>query len=276
MDDQGGAGGATAADAARDRQRVAGQVVVITGASAGIGAALAERLAREGALVVLTARRAEELQAVAARCGPGALAVPADATDAAALGAVAEAAVARHGRLDVWVNNVGRGITRAPSAVRDADVLEMIRANVLPALYGAEAALPHFRARGTGQLVNVSSMLGRVPSAPFRAAYSAAKHHLNALTANLRDELRTTHPGIVVTLVSPGVVATDFGANALHGGPDSRTLPEAQPVEEVAAVLAWAIAERREDVYTRPGMRQRVLDHFARVGEDPPPEALAP
>ena len=80
--------------------------------------------------------------------------------------------------------------------------------------------MAHFKARGRGQVVNVSSSLGRVPSVVHRSAYSASKHFLNALTANLRDELAPSHPAITVSLVSPGLTFTEFGKNALHGGAD--------------------------------------------------------
>ena len=105
-------------------------------------------------------------------------------------------------------------------------------------------------------------MLGRVPFAPFRSAYSAAKHALNALTANLRMELRATHPAIHVSMVHPGVVATDFGNNALHGGVDSRKLPGAQPAEEVAAGHRGrhrAAARRRVHAARRAADRCRLL-----------------
>jgi NAD(P)-dependent dehydrogenase (short-subunit alcohol dehydrogenase family) len=126
-----------------------------------------------------------------------------------------------------------------------------------------QALLPHFRARGDGQIVNVSSMLGRLPLAPFRSAYSASKHALNALTANLRLELRASDPGIVVSAVHPGVVATEFGANALHGGPDSRGFSGAQSADEVAAVIVDVIRHRRIDAYTRPGAQGLVGAYYA-------------
>jgi len=122
--------------------------------------------------------------------------------------------------------------------------------------------LPHFQERGRGHLINVSSMLGRVPFVAARSAYSASKHALNALTASLRLELRDHWPAIHVSTVSPGVVATDFGLNALGGGPDSRALPMAQPVEEVAQVIEELIDHPRADVYTRPGMQQMVIDYL--------------
>lgn len=248
---------------------MADEVVVITGASAGIGAALAERLAKDGAAVVLVARRADVLDAVRARCGDRALAVTADVTRPADMTRVAEAAIARFGHIDVWVNNAGRGITRLPSELTDADIDEMMLVNVKSVVYAVGAVLPHFKARGRGHIVNVSSVLGRRPWALFRSAYSGAKHFLNAYSAMLRDELREPYPGIQVSVVSPGVVATEFGINAVHGGPDSRTFEGAQTAGEVAAVIAGVIRSRAADVYTRPESRQAVLDYLADLAQDP-------
>jgi len=238
------------------------KVVVITGASGGIGAALAKRVAERGGRPVLAARREPELLRVAAECGRDAVPVVADVTRREQVQRILDAALARFGHLDVWVNNAGRGITRPVSELSDADFDEMLRVNVKSALYGMQAVLPHFRERGRGHIINVSSMLGRVPFAPMRSAYSAAKHALNALTANLRMELATQYPEIHVSTVLPGVVATDFGLHALAGGPDSRLLPAAQPVEEVAEVIAGVIEHPRADVYTRPGLQQRVITYY--------------
>jgi short-subunit dehydrogenase len=248
---------------------MSGRTIVITGASAGIGATLAEQLTARGDEVVIVARREAELRQVAARCDGKAHPIVADVTTRAAVQSVVREAIERLGHVDVWVNNAGRGITRPVSQLTDDDVDEMMRVNVKSALYGMQEILPHFVERGTGQIVNVSSMLGRVPMATFRSAYNGAKHFLNAITANLRDELREKYPGITVSLVSPGVVATEFGSNAAYGGPDSRTLPMSQPVEEVAEVIARVIDTRATDVYTRAGMRQMVLDYFSRTGTDP-------
>lgn len=243
--------------------RVENRVVVVTGASAGIGAALAARLGEAGARPVLVARRAALLAQAAAASGPHAMHLPADVTRREDVERVVATVLAQHGQLDVWVNNAGRGISRLVSELTDDDLDEMMRVNVKSALYGMQAVLPHFRARGTGHIVNVSSLLGRVPTAPFRSAYAAAKHALNALTANLRMELAATHPDIHVTAVHPGIVATDFGLNAHHGGPDSRTLPGAQPLGEVVDVLLDVIARPRADVYTRPGAKEMVVAYFS-------------
>ncbi len=244
-------------------------VVVITGASSGIGAALAERLARDGMQVALVARRAEALAEVVARCGGEALAVVADMTVRTDAERAVSEALARFGHIDVWINNVGRGISRPATELTDDDIDDMMRVNVKSALYGMQAVLPHFTSRGRGHLINVSSVLGRRPMTPYRSAYNGAKHFLNALTANVRDDLAAAHPGIAVSLVSPGVVRTEFGLRAVHGGPDSRTLPNSQSAEEVAEVIAGVIASRAPDVYTRAGVKQMVLGYLDELTADP-------
>jgi len=239
------------------------RVVVITGASGGIGEALARAAHARGAAVVLAARRAARLTEVAGSLGARTLAVATDVTRRAEVERLAAAAISHFGAVDVWVNNAGRGITRAVLQLSDDDFDEMMRVNVKSALYGMQAILPHFMERGRGQVINVSSMLGRVPFAPQRSAYNAAKHALNALTASLRMDLVEKHPGIRITTVSPPVVATEFGVNALGGGIDSRQFRDAQPVEEVAAVIVEAMEHPSADVYTRPGMREAVAGYFA-------------
>jgi len=245
------------------------QVVVITGASSGIGAAVAEQLGAKGNAVVLVARRARELREVADRCGARALPIAADVTRREEVRRVVTEALAHFGRVDVWINNVGQGISRNPTALTDADIDDMIQVNVKSALYGMQEVLPHFKERGTGQVINVSSMLGRIPFAVIRSAYCGAKHFLNALTATFRAEVQATHPGIEFTLVSPGVVRTDFGLNAMHGGPDSRSFPASQSAEEVAAVIVEVIASRKPDVYTRSGAHAQVVGYYQSLGVDP-------
>jgi len=239
------------------------QVIVITGASGGIGGALARLAGSRGARLVLAARRERELGEIAAKSGAGALPVVADVTRRDQVERVLDSALVRFGHVDVWVNNAGRGITRPVSALTDAEFDEMMLVNVKSALYGMQAVLPHFQGRGRGHIINLSSMLGRVPLMPQRSAYTAAKHALNALTASLRMELRERWPDIHVSTVSPGVVATEFGVHALGGGFDSRQMPNAQPVDEVAQVIADLIDHPRADVYTRPGMREQVAAYFA-------------
>ena len=239
------------------------RIVVITGGSAGIGAALAAQVVQAGATPVLVARRERELSEVAARAGGDAEFIVADVTRRADVERVAGEIVSRLGRIDVWVNNAGTGISRMVSELVDEDIDDMMRINVKAPLYGMQAVLPHFRARGRGHIINVSSMLGRVPMAPARSAYSAAKHALNALTTNLRMELATSDPGIHVSLVLPGVVRTEFGLSAKYGGVDSRLLPNSQSAEEVAAVILDVIEHPRAEAYTRPGAQKMVVDYYA-------------
>jgi short-subunit dehydrogenase len=245
------------------------RVAVITGASSGIGAALAMELANRGTSLVLMARRQDALASVAARCRGKTEVIGGDATQRVAVRAVVDGAIARFGHIDVWINNVGQGISCPPSELTDDDVDEMVRVNVKSALYAMQEVLPHFKARKAGHVINVSSLLGRLPYVMLRSAYCGAKHFLNALTATFRAEVQQTHPGIEFTIVSPGVVRTDFGVNARHSGPDTRHLPESQSPEEVAVVIADVIESRRPDVYTRPGASARVAAFYASVGVDP-------
>jgi NAD(P)-dependent dehydrogenase (short-subunit alcohol dehydrogenase family) len=256
------------------------RVVVITGASSGIGAALAERVGSLGGQPVLAARREGELADVAARSGPRAAYLVADVTQREDVQRVFDTTLARCGHIDVWVNNAGRGITRPVSLLSDEEFDEMMLVNVKSALYGMQVVLPHFQERGRGHIINLSSLLGRLPFVPSRSAYSAAKHALNALTACLRLEIKERFPGIHVSTVSPGVVATGFGLSALGGGPDSRSLPMAQPAGEVADVIVGLIERPRADVYTRPGAQQWVADYFGAedmtAAESRPPFARGP
>jgi NAD(P)-dependent dehydrogenase (short-subunit alcohol dehydrogenase family) len=237
------------------------RVIVITGASSGIGLALARTVAARGARVVLAARRQQALEAAAAAL-PQAMAVVADVTRRADVERLLDRSVARFGHVDAWVNNAGRGISKPALQLTEDDLDEMMRVNVKSALHGMQVAAAHFMARGQGHLINVSSMLGRVPFAPARSAYSAAKHALNSLTANVRSELAATHPGIRVSLVLPGVVATDFGLNALGGGVDNRQLPNAQDVGEVARAIADLLESPRDELYTRPEYQAQVVGYF--------------
>ena len=247
---------------------MADRIVVITGASSGIGAALAERAAEAGDTVMLVARNEARLREVAARCGPRAHVHLADVSDRAEVRRAVAVAVSRFERIDVWVNNVGQGISRPPSQLTDGDIDLMMRVNVLSALYGMQETLPHFRSRETGHVINVSSMLGRIPAAVPRVAYNGAKHFLNALTANFRSEVQEEHPGIAYSLVSPGVVYTEFGRNAVHGGPDSRSFPQGQSADEVAGIILRVMETRAPDVYTRPESHGRVVAYFDALGRE--------
>ncbi|MFY3385103.1 SDR family oxidoreductase [Paracidovorax sp. MALMAid1276] len=185
-------------------------VVVVTGASSGIGHATALALARTGARLVLAARNADTLAPVAKACraegASAALAVPTDVTDADAVDRLARTAVGHHGRIDVWVNCVGVGALGEFHQTPVAAHRRVVEANLLGHLYGAHAALRQFRAQGQGRLINLVSAGGWIPT-PFAAAYTASKFGLRGLSAALRAEVAHL-PGIHVCDVAPTVVDT--------------------------------------------------------------------
>jgi len=240
--------------------------IVITGASGGIGAALAVQLGAAGHRVALAARREAELKEVAARVGAGAIVVPTDVTRRGDVERLRDRAIDAFGHVDVWINNAGRGITKPVLELTDEELDLMMTVNVKSALYGMQAIAPHFKTRGLGQIINVSSFLSRVPFATFRSGYNAAKAALNALTANARVDLARTHPGIHVTLVMPGLVSTDFQRNAVGGTPPLPASTPSQTPDEVAGAIVHAIEHPVAEVYTNPQQAAIVLQYFQDVG----------
>ncbi len=242
------------------------KVIVITGASTGIGAELARQLAARGEYLMLAARNSEVLRQVARSCGRDTFYYATDMTRRQDVKRLCEEALRTFDHVDVWINNAGRGITRQVLDLTDEDFDEMMTVNVKSALYGMQAILPHFKERGEGHLINVSSFLSRVPFATQRSVYSAAKAALNTLTANLRMDLRAEYPNIHVSLVMPGAVSTEFAANARHGAPLAAPLPNVQTAAEVAAVMVELIDHPQAEVYTNPTVQvERVKRYYADV-----------
>jgi NAD(P)-dependent dehydrogenase (short-subunit alcohol dehydrogenase family) len=241
---------------------MAGSVVVVTGASSGIGRATALELARRGATVVLAARREDALQAVAGRCrevGGQALAVPTDVRDQAAVTALAARAVERFGRIDVWVNNAGVYLLGSVEETPPEPYRQVLETNFFGAVHGARAVLPVFRRQGGGVLVNVASVYAKV-AGPYLSAYVASKHAVRALSESLRQELRGV-PGVRVCTVSPSAIDTPlFGHTANYTGRAVKPPPPAYPPERVArAIVRSALRPRRERIVGNAGRQLNLV-----------------
>jgi NADP-dependent 3-hydroxy acid dehydrogenase YdfG len=247
-----------------------GKVVVITGASSGIGAALARKLGARGDQVALGARREALLRKVASESGPGALYVVTDVTKRADVERLRDEAIGKFGHIDVWVNNAGRGFTANVEALSDADVRMIFDTVVMSVLYGMQTVLPHFKERGEGHIVNVSSFLGRVPLLSYRFIYSASKSAVNVLSANLRMDLMEKYPGIHVSVVLPGIVDTPYhevagpGLKVRAGGFLGPTRVES--AEEVAGKIVEVIDRPRAETYTNPTSAETVDEYYRDVG----------
>jgi len=216
-----------------------GKVVWITGASAGIGEALAQELARLGARLVLSARNEAALHRVAAACAPAeTLVLPLDLALPATFGDAVSAVQARFGQLDVLINN--GGISQRSMALETS--LEVDRRLMEVDYFGpvalSKAVLPAMLARGSGRIVVISSLVGKFGT-PYRSAYSAAKHALHGFFDSLRAELHGS--GVGVSIICPGFIHTGVSVNALTG--DGRAL--GQMDEATAAGLAPAEFARR-------------------------------
>jgi short-subunit dehydrogenase len=197
------------------------------------------------------------------------MAVVTDVTRRAEVEHLRDEALRAFGQVDVWLNNAGRGISRPVLDLTDDDFDQMMAVNAKSALHGMQVILPHFKERGAGHLINVSSALGRIPFVSSRSAYSAAKAALISLTASLRLELRAAYPNIHVSVVMPGMVSSDFARNALHTAPPPtggfRSGAAIQTPEQAAAAIVELIDHPRAESYTNPGQSEMVARYCADV-----------
>lgn len=230
-------------------------VIVLTGASEGIGRALALELARQRLALVLAARTRERLEEVARECeaaGSQCLVVPTDVTDARQCRALIDAAVARFGRLDVLINNAGSTMWSRFDALTDLGVIEQVmRVNYLSAVHLTAAALPWLK-QTRGRLVAVTSIAG-LTGVPERTGYAASKHAMTGFFDSLRIELDGS--GVTVTVIAPDFVRSEIHKRAI--GPDGRPLG-ASPMqvkrimsaEECARMAVRAIEKRQRLLIT--------------------------
>ena len=225
---------------------IEGKIVVITGASSGLGEATARHLSELGAVVVLGARRIDRIRALAQELAGSegkAIAVQTDVTQSEQVKKLVEAAVEKYGRIDVMINNAGLMPHSPLERLKIADWDRMIDVNIKGVLYGIAAALPYMQQQKSGHFINVSSVAGHKVR-PGSAVYAATKHAVLALSEGLRQEVKPYN--IRTTVISPGAIATDL--------PDSITEPDiadsvrkiyeiAVPADSFARAVAFAMGQ---------------------------------
>jgi dehydrogenase/reductase SDR family protein 7B len=224
------------------------RVVLVTGASAGIGRATALAFAKDGARVVVASRDRAKLDELAKVIGPSAIAVTCDVGDRAQVKAAVDAAVAKFGALHVAIANAGFGIYHSAARMRDEDLASVFRTNVNGAVYTIQEALPHLR-KVRGQAIFVTSVLGKAVT-PGGASYNMSKHAITAYA----DTLRMEEPkgGIDVIVVGPGQTASDFQKNAGNRFRDFLPVRENKggwTSEKVAKAILKASRRRKREVY---------------------------
>ena len=230
------------------------KVVIVTGASRGIGAAMARRLAESGAWLALAARSREDLEAVAEACrrrGGRALVAPTDVADEAACRALIEKTVAEYGRVDCLINNAGITMWASFEALEVlAPLTRIMEVNYLGSVYTTYYALPHLKA-SRGRLVAVSSLAGKT-GVPKRSGYAASKHALVGFFDSLRIELAGS--GVSVTIAYPGFVKSEtrkraFGADGQPLGESPVQEEKVMTAGEAAEMILAAAAGRRREAY---------------------------
>jgi len=230
---------------------LSGKVVVITGASMGIGEAIAKIFADNGASVVLLSRDAERAEASRGRIGHSdrTLGLACDVRNGEEIDRVVGLTLHHFQHIDVWINNAGHGILDSVANVDMAACREAFETNFFGALEAMQAVIPVMKQQGSGTIINISSVAGHIPL-PFHAVYSATKFAMNAIGNGARIELKSS--GINVMTVCPGYVRTDFSANAIKGKEQKQVRPaqvRGITVERLArAVLRGYLKQKREVV----------------------------
>jgi short-subunit dehydrogenase len=227
----------------------AGTVTVITGASMGIGEALAKLFAEQGASVVLLSRDAARAEAARTRIGfpERTAAFSCDVRHSEEIDRVIALTLHHFQRIDLWINNAGHGLLDTVSLMDMAACQEMFETNLFGAVSAMQKVIPIMRQQGSGTIINISSVAGHIPL-PFHGAYGATKFALNAIGKAARIELKNDN--IHVMTVCPGYVATKFGENAVRGATLKKIRPDSirgiSPERVARATLQGYVKQKRE------------------------------
>lgn len=228
-------------------QGIENKVVVITGASSGLGEATARRLAKDGAKLILGARRLDRLRALAGELAlDNDAVVQTDVTDREQVKRLVDRAIEKHGRIDVILNNAGLMPSSRLELLKVDDWDAMIDVNVKGVLYGIAAALPHMQRQKSGHIINVSSVAGHKVG-PGGVVYAATKHAVRVISEGLRQEVKPYN--IRTTIISPGAVATellDTITDPVIAGNMHKTYENAIPASSFANMVAFAMSQPEE------------------------------
>lgn len=268
------------------KRSIKDSVVVITGASSGIGRAAALDFARQGARLVLASRGEDQLQAVANECqslGATAMAVPTDVSNREAVEDLARRAIETFGGIDVWVNDAAVSLFARLEEAPWEDYRQVIETNLFGYIHGARAVMPHFRERGRGVLINISSMVAKT-GAPFISAYAISKAAIVGLSDSLRQELTDARDIHVCTVLPASIDTPIFQHAANYTGKAVKPMNPIYDVEAVAKEIVDLAIHPRREVYVggagrrigllsrvAPGFAQRIMarqvkkDHFAKT-----------
>lgn len=260
-------------------RQMSGSVVVITGASSGIGKATALAFAQRDARLVLCARRCQALEATASACrklGADTMTSVVDVADGQQVSALADQAIARFGGIDVWINNAGIDAFGSFESIPPQVFERIIQINFFGTVNGARAVLPHFRERKSGILINNTSIVGTCPT-PFHSAYVASKFAIRGFSFALRQEVMDL-PDVHVCVIAPASIDTPlWQRSANYSGCRVKPLDPVHPPEQVASVIlelardpqrevfagatGWMIAEQH---VAEPEMMEAVVAGYAR------------
>jgi len=245
-------------------KNIEGKVIVITGASSGLGESAARHLAQNGATVVLGARRKDRIEALANEIianGGKALAVVTDVTSSDQVKSLVDTAVSKYGRVDVMINNAGLMQQSPLERLKINEWDNMIDVNIKGVLYGIAAALPHMKKQKSGHIINVSSVAGHKVT-PAGSVYCATKHAVRAISEGLRGEVKPYN--LRTTIISPGAVDTELPSHITddEAGPQIRDFYQgvAIPSDSFARAVIFAISQPEDvdinEILYRPTQQQ--------------------